>query len=50
MVGSGHAGLGEGDAVRLAFLSVLFESAGLPEQYPLARFIIWARETDISMR
>ena len=30
--------------MRLAFLSVLFESAGLPEQYPLARFMIWARD------
>lgn len=35
---------GKGDTVRLAFLSVLFESAGLPEEYARARFIIWARE------
>ena len=35
---------GKSDAVRLAFLSVLFDSAGLPEEYPLARFMIWARE------
>jgi len=34
----------KGDAVRLAFLSVLFSGARLPEQYPLARFVIWARE------
>src|SRR6266545_2224608 len=41
---AGTLASGKSDAVRLAFLSVLFESAGLPEQYPLARFIIWARE------
>jgi hypothetical protein len=35
---------GKSDAVRLAFLSVLFDSVGLPEEYPLARFMIWARE------
>lgn len=35
---------GKSDAVRLAFLSVLFDSAGLPEEYPLARFAIWAQE------
>jgi len=37
---AGTLASGKSDAVRLAFLSVLFESAGLPEQYPLARFII----------
>src|SRR6266700_819585 len=37
---AGTLGSGKSEAVRLAFLSVLFESAGLPEQYPLARFII----------
>ena len=41
---AGTLAAGKNDAVRLAFLSVLFESAGLPEQYPLARFMIWARE------
>lgn len=41
---AGTLASGKSDAVRLAFLSVLFESAGLPEQYPLARFIIWATE------
>jgi hypothetical protein len=35
---------GKSDAVRLAFLSVLFDSAGLPEEYPLARFTIWGQE------
>jgi hypothetical protein len=42
---AGTLASGKSDAVRLAFLSVLFESAGLPEQYPLARFTIWARES-----
>jgi hypothetical protein len=41
---AGTLGAGKSDAVRLAFLSVLFDSAGLPEQYPLARFMIWAKE------
>jgi hypothetical protein len=41
---AGTLASGKGDAVRLAFLSVLFSSARLPEQYPLARFVIWARE------
>jgi hypothetical protein len=43
---AGTLAAGKSDAVRLAFLSVLFESAGLPEQYPLARFMIWAKEND----
>ncbi len=41
---AGTLAAGKSEAVRLAFLSVLFESAGLPEQYPLARFMIWAKE------
>jgi hypothetical protein len=41
---AGTLAAGESDAVRLAFLSVLFESAGLPEEYARARFAIWARE------
>lgn len=43
---AGTLAAGKSEAVRLAFLSVLFESAGLPEQYPLARFMIWAKEHD----
>ena len=42
---AGTLSSGKSDAVRLAFLSVLFESAGLPEQYPLARFMVWARDS-----
>jgi hypothetical protein len=41
---AGTLGAGKSQQVRLAFLSVLFDSAGLPEQYPLADFTIWARE------
>ena len=34
--------LGHGaSTVRLALLAVLFRSAGLPEQYPAARFVLW---------
>ncbi len=43
---AGTLGAGKSDAVRLAFLSVLFDSAGLPEEYALARFTIWARKND----
>jgi len=41
---AGTLASGKSGAVRMAFLSVLFASAGLPEQYPLARFVIWAME------
>ena len=41
---AGTLAAGKSDAVRLAFLSVLFDSAGLPEEYARARFTIWARE------
>jgi hypothetical protein len=41
---AGTLASGKSDEVRIAFLSVLFEAAGLPEQYPLARFMIWAAE------
>ena len=53
MAGRRHGGLwsaagllasGKSETVRLAFLSVLFDSAGLPGEYPLARFTIWAQE------
>jgi len=37
---AGTLGAGKSQAVRLAFLSVLFESAGLPHQLPLARFML----------
>lgn len=41
---AGTLAAGKSETPRLAFLSVLFESAGLPEEYALARFTIWAGE------
>jgi hypothetical protein len=41
---AGTLASGKSEAVRLAFLSILFESAGLPTQYEHARFMIWARQ------
>jgi hypothetical protein len=41
---AGTLGSGRSQSVRLAFLSVLFDSAGLPPQYPHARFTLWAHE------
>jgi hypothetical protein len=43
---SGTLGSGTGD-VRLTLLSIIFRSAGLPEQYHLARFIIWLKSKGI---
>jgi hypothetical protein len=41
---AGTLGSGRSDAVRLAFLSILFENAGLPKEFALARFTVWAQE------
>lgn len=41
---AGTLASGKSDAVRLAFLSVLFEGAGLPEEYQRARFTLWAEK------
>lgn len=41
---AGTLGSGRSQAVRLAFLSILFDAAGLPQSYPLARFTIWAKD------
>ena len=41
---AGTLAAGRSDAVRLAFLSVLFESAGLPADFSRARFTMWAAE------
>lgn len=43
---SGTLGAGAGDNVRLALLAMIFKSADLPEQYPLARFVIWLRDNN----
>ncbi|HHO0838143.1 TPA: BREX system P-loop protein BrxC, partial [Aeromonas hydrophila] len=40
---SGTLGAGMKGDVRLAFLSIIFKSVGLPEQYHLARFVMWLK-------
>jgi len=44
---SGTLGAGAGEQVRLAFLGIIFKSAGLPEQYHLARFVMWLKEEGV---
>ena len=43
-----HAAAGKlgasAESVRLALLSIVFKSKGLPEQYPLAKFVLWLKE------
>ena len=34
-------------SVRMALLGILFKSVGLPEQYPVARFIMWLKHEGI---
>ena len=38
---SGTLAAGASGSVRLALLRIIFKSAGLPEQYPVARFVMW---------
>lgn len=33
--------------IRLGLLAILFRSKGLPEEYPIARFVMWMRDTGI---
>jgi len=44
---SGTLGASANGSVRLALLSIIFKSIGLPEQYPLARFIMWLKAEGI---
>jgi hypothetical protein len=44
---SGTLGAGASGSVRLALLRIIFKSAGLPEQYPVARFVMWLKSEDI---
>jgi hypothetical protein len=44
---SGTLGAGASGSVRLALLRILFKSAGLPEQYPVARFVMWLNNEGI---
>jgi len=41
---AGTLGAGAGNSVRLALLAILLHSAGLPEQYAPARFVIWLQQ------
>jgi GTPase SAR1 family protein len=41
---SGTLGAGASNNVRLALLNIVFKSAGLPEQYHQARFVLWLKK------
>ncbi len=41
---SGKLGAGAGDSIRLAVLSIIFPSAGLPKEYAQARFVLWLKQ------
>jgi hypothetical protein len=41
---AGKLGAGAGDKVRLALLSIIFKSKGLPEQYNQAQFVLWLKQ------
>lgn len=43
---AGTLGSSAKGSVRLALLSIVFKSVGLPEQYPRARFVMWLRDND----
>lgn len=44
---SGTLGAGASGSVRLALLRIIFKSAGLPEQYGVARFVMWLKREGI---
>lgn len=44
---SGTLGAGASGSVRLALLRIIFKSAGLPEQYPVAKFVMWLKREGI---
>lgn len=44
---SGTLGAGANNNVRLALLNIVFKSAGLPEQYHQARFVLWLQKQGI---
>ncbi|MEI6046386.1 MAG: BREX system P-loop protein BrxC, partial [Chloroflexota bacterium] len=41
---AGKLSSGPENSVRLTMLSILFRSAGLPDQYPAARFVLWLKQ------
>ena len=44
---AGTLGAGTSESVRLALLSIIFRSADLPEEYPIARFVMWLKSNGI---
>ncbi len=44
---AGTLGAGASGSVRLAFLGVVFDAAGLPQQYGPARLALWMRQEDL---
>ena len=44
---SGTLGSSASGSVRLALLSIVFKSVGLPEQYPVACFVMWLKSEGI---
>ena len=44
---SGTLGAGASGSVRLALLRIIFKSIGLPEQYPVSRFVMWLNNEGI---
>ena len=44
---SGTLGAGASGSVRLALLRIIFKSIGLPDRYPIARFMMWLKSEGI---
>ncbi len=44
---AGTLGAGASESVRLALLSIIFRSADLPEEYPIACFVMWLKSNGI---
>ncbi|WNZ28441.1 MAG: BREX system P-loop protein BrxC [Candidatus Bathyarchaeota archaeon] len=44
---SGTLGASASESVRLALLRIIFKSVDLPEQYPVARFVMWLKKEGI---
>jgi hypothetical protein len=42
---TGTLGAGAGDSIRLAILGIVFRAAGLPENYPQGRFVLWLKQS-----
>jgi hypothetical protein len=47
---SGTLGAAASGSVRLALLRIVFKSVGLPEQYPVARFVMWLKNEGIYVK